>query len=80
MTAALAKIASHIGSAHKFAKAAGLLRQLLGSGTLAQDHGPAVFAALRAAMAVPSRVSCAAAAELRSARLELRTLHLRRKS
>lgn len=58
MTAALAKLTSHIGSARKFPKAAGLLRQLLASGSLtAMQHGPAVFAALRAAMAEPERVS-----------------------
>ncbi len=60
-TMALTKIASHIGSARKFAKASGLLRQLLASGTLRREHGPAVFAALRASMPDPSRVkSCAA--------------------
>lgn len=57
VTAALAKITSHIGSARKVPKAAGLLRQLLASGTLTAQHGPAVFAALRAAMAEPARVS-----------------------
>jgi hypothetical protein len=58
VTVALSKITSHIGSARKFPKAAGLLRQLLASGSLAAaQHGPAVFAALRAAMAEPARVS-----------------------
>jgi hypothetical protein len=58
MTAALAKLTSHIGSARKFPKAAGLLRQLLASGSLtAAQHGPAVFAALRAAIVEPERVS-----------------------
>lgn len=57
VTAALARITSHIGGARKFPKAAGLLRQLLASGSLTGQHGPAVFAALRAAMADPARVT-----------------------
>lgn len=57
VSVALSKLTSHIGNARKFPKAAGLLRQLLASGSLtAAQHGPAVFAALRAAMADPARV------------------------
>jgi hypothetical protein len=52
---ALLRIANHISSAAKFAKAAGLLRQLIGSGALAPTHRAELFAALRAAYADPGR-------------------------
>lgn len=55
VTVALTKLKSHMGNARKFPKAAGLLRQLFANGNLITEHGPAVFAALRAAMADPSQ-------------------------
>ncbi|KAF8072495.1 hypothetical protein HT031_000154 [Scenedesmus sp. PABB004] len=48
---ALAKIAGHIGSAAKFAKAAALLRQLLDA--VGAEHVDALFAAVAAAFAHP---------------------------
>jgi hypothetical protein len=50
---ALNRIASHIGTATKFAKASALLRRLLDSASLAPVHGDLVFSALKAAMHTP---------------------------
>jgi hypothetical protein len=54
--AALAKIAAHIPNAAKFAKASGLLRQLLDSGAAQpEQHRQQVFDTIRAAFSSPSR-------------------------
>lgn len=57
VSAALRKIASHIGSAKKFVKASQLLRELLSQGAVRVVHGPLLFSALKAAMAEPERAA-----------------------
>ncbi|KAL4419554.1 hypothetical protein ABPG77_006885 [Micractinium sp. CCAP 211/92] len=57
VAAALRRIASHIGSAKKFAKASQLLRELLSQGAVRVPHGPLLFSALKAAMAEPGRAA-----------------------
>jgi len=52
---ALLRIANHISNPAKFAKAAGLLRQLIAGGALTGVHRSELFGALRAAFADPTR-------------------------
>jgi hypothetical protein len=52
---ALLKIANHISNPSKFAKAAGLLRQLIAGGAVGAAHRAALFAALTAAFSDPTR-------------------------
>ena len=49
VSAALRRITAHIGNPKKFARAAGLLSELLGS--VGREHGPLAFEALAAALA-----------------------------
>lgn len=50
LTAAIRKIASHIGSPKKFVKAAALLKKLLEEGNVEAAHGRDVFEALKQGM------------------------------
>lgn len=54
---ALARIASHISNPKKFAKAAGLLRQLIEGGALSKAHRRPLFAAIKAAFADSATVT-----------------------